>query len=413
VGTFVPKPHTPFQWEGQISVDESRRRLEIIRDGLRGRRFKVKWHNPVQSFLEGVFSRGDRKLSALVFRAWQMGARLDAWTDNLRSECYIRAAEELGIALDTYLDSLPEDAALPWDHIDSGVKKAFFRLERKRAFKHEYTPDCRDNECQGCGVCDFEKIKPVLAGIPSGRDDSAQDQTEKKDTDQLLFCRVSFSKLFDARFLGHLDMVRMFLRAVRRAGLPVSYSKGFHPMPRVSFSQPLPLGIESLSEEAVLVLEKEIAADGLVRGLNMELPLDIRVQSAEISRKRFKIASGTGESFLILLRGISFARAGEKVASFLKTDRFSLEVEKKGRKIPVDLTERVTGLLCLTLEGLEDEGQRRWAEKVVTEVSPDDNSFLRLDLLQEPPPHLKAAAVLAGIFDLKAEDLALFRILRL
>ncbi len=411
VGTFVPKPHTPFQWEEQISMDESRRRLGIIKDGLRGRRFKVKWHDPVQSFLEGVFSRGDRRLCHLLFRAWQKGARLDAWTDNLKPELYFQAARELGIDLEFYLSEIPEGAPLSWDHIDSGIKKAFLRLERKRSRRLEYTPDCRNGDCQGCGACDFEKIRPVLAK-GSSISKSPSPAAGKPASQPPFFCLLTFSKLFDARFLGHLDMVRMFLRAIRRAGLPVEYSRGFHPMPKVSFSQPLPLGTESLVEEAVMVLEKRMDPLEVIEGLNRELPLDIRVEGCQVARKKFRITAPGRDLFLVLLRGMPREKVDEGIASFLDSDSFGIEVEKKGKRISLDLRQRVPGLSALAPDGLEEPMQRSWAQKALSELSAKENTLVRLDLLQEPAPHIKPSQVAAWIFGLSAEEVALLRILR-
>jgi len=412
VGTFVPKPHTPFQWEAQISVAESRRRIGLIKDGLRGKQFQVKWHDPVQSFLEGIFSRGDRKLSALIHAAWQKGARLDAWTDNLCPEYYGQAAHELDIDLESYLQAIPEDACLPWDHIDSGVKKAFFRLERKRALRLQYTPDCRTNDCQGCGVCDFKDIKPVLAQYKKDRPALSQGSLEKRPDIQPIYCAVSFSRVFDARFLGHLDMVRMFLRAIRRAGLPVAYSQGFHPMPRVSFSQPIPLGMECLRQSAVLVLNEAMKAGEVTQRLNKELPLGIKVKDVEISRTKIKIMPDSRESFLILLRDISQEVAQARIESFLRSSEFYLDVEKKGRKISLDLSKRVETIKQISIQEIDDDQEMYWAKEVLKQVSSTQNSLLRMEILQESP-HIKPSDALVGMFQLSSSHMLLARILKI
>ncbi len=412
VGTFVPKPQTPFQWEAQLSIEESRRRLNVIRSNLRGKRFLVKWHDPVQSFLEGVFSRGDRRLSYVIHRAWQLGARLDAWTDNLRAELYFQAARELNLDMEDYLKEISLDASLPWDHIDPGVKKAFIRLERKRAFRREYTPDCRKNECQGCGVCDFERIKPILAEASELRDEKSKGKAGQGRAPRPFFCHISFSKLFDARFLGHLDMVRMFLRAIRRADLPVLYSQGFHPMPKVSFSQPVSLGMESLREEAVLTLGYRLPSEDVMDRLNKELPLGIRICSCEISREKYKIVPASLQGHLILLRGLAIHQGQEIITSFEDAPRFFVDVKKKDKKITVDLKDRVSCLLCLKTEQIEDSRHVTWAKRAISEVSTMENIFLRLDLNQERPPYLNPALVVGHIFNIHGADLDLLRILK-
>ncbi len=413
VGTFVPKAHTPFQWEGQLSIEESRRRLNLIKDRLKGKKFQVKWHDPVQSFLEGVFSRGDRRLSAVIFEAWQMGARLDAWTDNLRANYYFEAASRLGIDLESYLRLLDLEDPLPWDHIDSGVKKAFLLLERKKALGLEYTPDCRINDCQGCGVCDFKKIKPVLARPPGKEKMTIKAPKGNGSALSPFFGHIGFSKLFDARFLGHLDMVRMFLRAIRRAGLPVAYSQGFHPMPKVSFSQPVPLGTESLGEEAVLVLEKRLSAQVVMDRLNREFPLDITVSFCEISRKKYRLLPKEKVSYLVFLRGIGFSEAEMAVSSLAECSKWLLNLEKKGKTVTVDLKQRLSAISCIHLEELEDNMQKIWAGRVLSEVSSSENSFLKLEISQDITPYLQPTSVISHIFNMDSDKVALLRILKL
>ena len=412
VGIFVPKPHTPFQWERQISVEEAHRKIGVLKQRLKGRQFQVKWHDPVQSFLEGVFSRGDRRLAMLIHKAWQAGARLDAWSDHLDPGLYFQAADELGIDMDASLQAIPEGHRLPWDHIDSGITKAFLRLEKKRALKLEYTPDCRQGDCQHCGVCDFETIKPMRAAKTDSLPGEVRYHGEKHPEPPVVFCQVVFSKLHDARFLGHLDMVRMFLRAIRRARLPVTYSQGFHPMPKVSFSQSIPLGIESLCQQAVMVLEENIPAEDVLNALNRELPLDIKVDLCNIAWKKIKLGIPERESFLVLLRGRLESWAQQQVARFLGADSFVLEMTKKGREIRVDLKERVSGICTVSLDEIQDKRQSAWAVEVLSQVSTVENAFLMLEIAQDKAPYLKPLSVLSCIFGLEVGEETLLRILK-
>ena len=162
ISTFVPKSHTPFMWAPQISLVESRRKIKMIQQGLHGTRIKVKWNAPELSWLEGVFSRGDRRLAKAVCEAWKLGARFDAWGEQFRMDLWEEAFSKAGIDPDFYLyrERNFEDV-LPWDHIDSGVEKRFLKEELKRATEAILTPDCR-KKCLECGVCDHETIDPVL-----------------------------------------------------------------------------------------------------------------------------------------------------------------------------------------------------------------------------------------------------------
>ncbi|NDY41851.1 TIGR03960 family B12-binding radical SAM protein, partial [Dissulfurirhabdus thermomarina] len=278
VGTFVPKPHTPFQWEAQVGEAVSRERIEELRAALRGRGLRLKWHDPRQSFLEGVFSRGDRRLADLVERAWRLGARLDAWSDHLRPDLYRRAAADLGIDLEAYLGPRALHGPLPWDHLLSGVSREYLHRERDRAFRLEPTPDCRRGGCTKCGVCDFRRVRPV---VRPGAPDLPQEPAPASPPPAGIALRLRWEKRGGARFLGHLDAARAFHRAARRAALPVRYSEGFHPMPRLSFGPPVPLGTESQAEWAVLVLERPVPPGEVAERLNAHLPEGLRVVSAE------------------------------------------------------------------------------------------------------------------------------------
>lgn len=151
---FVPKPQTPFQWEGQVARDELRRRQFLVHDALRGKRLEHRWHEPEQSFLEAAFSRGDRRMAAVLERAWRLGCRLDGWGEHFRFDLWLTAFQEVGLDPAFYANrEIPEAETLPWEHLDAGVSKAFLRAERARSLRGEGTPDCSRERCTACGVC--------------------------------------------------------------------------------------------------------------------------------------------------------------------------------------------------------------------------------------------------------------------
>ncbi len=283
VGTFVPKPHTPFQWERQIGEEEARERIALLRQGL-PKRIRIKWHDPALSFMEGVFSRGDRRLLPVIIRAWELGARLDAWSDHFRPELFQQAAEEQGIELSWYLRERGEEELLPWDHLDTGVKREFLLKERRRARERSYTPDCRNGRCQGCGVCDFKRVKPVIfrgSEAESAPSKAASAGPVDKPAERWMVA-FRFAKLNQARFISHLDTMRAFHRAAARAELPVAFSQGFHPMPRFSFGDALPVGLESVCEPAALELTRFMRPHEVAQALNRELPHGLGIILAEM-----------------------------------------------------------------------------------------------------------------------------------
>jgi radical SAM family uncharacterized protein len=153
VSTFVPKPHTPFQWSAQTKEDILNARHEILRQGLRRQGTKLSWHDPKTSLLEAVLSRGDRRLGEVIYRAWKLGSVFDAWNEHFKYENWLRAFVESGLEPGFYAHRQRAlDEHLPWAHIDAGVKTAFLKKEYRRAMEGEETPDCRYDACNSCGL---------------------------------------------------------------------------------------------------------------------------------------------------------------------------------------------------------------------------------------------------------------------
>ncbi len=151
VATFVPKPHTPFQWmalEGEARLEEKQ---AFLRRALK--EFPLSWSDPQVTLLEAILSRGDRRLGAVIYEAWRRGARFDAWDELFQPAHWWEAFQGQGLDPDFYARRpLDRDAPLPWDHIDVGVKKGFLARECERALEGKTTPDCRGGPCFACGV---------------------------------------------------------------------------------------------------------------------------------------------------------------------------------------------------------------------------------------------------------------------
>lgn len=357
VSTFVPKPHTPFQWAGQVGLEETEARQQFLRRELRRVGVQFKWHEARLSWLEGVFARGDRRLTGPLLSAYRLGCRFDGWTDQFRLDLWQRAFAQHGIDPDRYLRRRVLDETLAWDHLDSGVTKKWLQRDLAKAFAGTLTPDCSVERCSYCGACDFKTVRNVtyhLNGakgaehrgpdvdrwarrvLPEhgqwgtrqwqvmrekkageGKEAKGQSQTpvpqgggpacEPSDPapgsgnaeewlagdpntiavsrgDQkvgVARLRVTYSRLEEARFLGARELITVFTRAVRRAKLPVAYSQGFHPSPRLSFGPALPLGMESEEEFVDIVLTEALTPTELVHRLSTQLPAGLSLQRAE------------------------------------------------------------------------------------------------------------------------------------
>jgi hypothetical protein len=156
VSTFVPKPHTPFQWHGQDSLAEIRRKQALLRSLIRDRAIKLSLHDADTSFCEGLLSRGDRRLGAVIRRVWEMGARFDGWDEHHDPALWAEACRQAGVDPEYYANrERPYEEPLPWDHIDCGVTKRFLMVEDKKARKPvpRIVEDCKTDRCFGCAAC--------------------------------------------------------------------------------------------------------------------------------------------------------------------------------------------------------------------------------------------------------------------
>ncbi|MBR2879500.1 MAG: TIGR03960 family B12-binding radical SAM protein, partial [Oscillospiraceae bacterium] len=149
---FIPKPHSPFQWEAQVSPEEYLRKVKLLREHMTAKNVTYNWHDAETSVIEAVLSRGDRRIADVIEEVWRSGARLEAWSDFFDYKRWTDALEKCGVDPAFYTTREREkDEILPWDHIDMGVRKAHFWREREKAYAAELSPDC-SVKCSGCGA---------------------------------------------------------------------------------------------------------------------------------------------------------------------------------------------------------------------------------------------------------------------
>ncbi len=421
VSTFVPKPHTPFQWAPQLTVEETEARQALLRRALDRHRLGFKWHDARLSYLEGVFSRGDRRLGSVLLAAHRLGCRFDGWSDQCRYDLWERAFAECGVDPAWYHRRRMLDETLPWDHLDSGVSKVYLRRELAAAFARTLTPDCSIERCTYCGACDFTSIRNVTfhphgakgsenrgddvdawarAAMPpdiewptrnwkrlvdGGRREETPEalraDAQPEAADRLhrappirgggrgqgnaeewlgserhgmqagstalrpaaMRVRLVYQKLDRARFLGNHELATAFMRAGRRAGLPLAFSKGHHPMPRMSFGPALSLGFASHGEYMDIDLDAAWASRDVMNALNRELPDGLVIVEAEAHDVNLPSIDRALTSFTysVSLDRIPAARLGDdalttRLAAFTAAPTYPITKEIKGRARTID-----------------------------------------------------------------------------
>jgi radical SAM-linked protein len=386
ISTFVPKSHTPFMWSPQIPLKESQRRIRIIQNGLKGSPVRVKWNDPELSWLEGIFSRGDRRLGKAVVEAWKLGAKFDAWGEHFRREIWEEAFRRTGIDPNPYLYRQRSlDEVLPWDHIKSGVTKAYLQREWTRAQVGTPTPDCRD-ACLDCGVCDHKEVSPVLFEDWEFPEFATPPASKTVSSSPRRF-RLDFEKRDQAKYLGHLELVRVFVRAFRRAGFELVYSRGYHPMPKLSFACALPVGTESLHETLEVELRGTPGPSDIIDGINHQLPRGIQVNSAEEivpGKKKGKLRES---HFVLTVKGSELRE--KDVNRFLETDHFPVLKTNKNGGAEVDARSLVKSMRLISSKSVE------------------------LIFQHTTGPELKPVEILKSVFDLQGAPLEGLRVLKI
>jgi len=369
VSTFVPKPFTPFQWAPQIGIEETDRRQRIL-DKHFGRNRGVKFgrHNPEETFLEGLVSRADRRAGDLIEAAFHLGARLDAWHEHLDFDAWLQAIEQVGYDVDDALRERRVDERLPWDHIDVMIPKEWFVEDWERAVALQYAEDCRHSKCHRCGVIDRERplcahmLRNSIAGSkqegtfmmgsgrqrPQGEEERASVRARKKfdpqagrleEPDPVQRVRLRVSRTGELRFLSHLETMNAWLRSLRRAGVPLAYSRGYHPHPKVSFSTAFPVGESSTGDYMDLLLIQRVDPDALRRDLVATVPDGMGVLSAcEVPLRGPSLMSQVhGFDYSLVVRGITAPALSAQVQALLEAPELPLvrRAKKRGRRVMV------------------------------------------------------------------------------
>ena len=300
IGTFIPKPHTPFQWARQLRESESLEKISWIKRNLISRKINIGYHQPFLSTLEGMFSRGDKRFGKLIIEAYNRGARFDAWEDRIDKQIWRDVIGTAGWDVeDEFLSEKSIDKDLPWDCVDIGVKKSFLKKQLKKAIQGEIDDACALHCNHNCGVCIGEVKPSIVEDNNTGEEKSSNENSEycsklseniistlPKTPYRMLF---SFSKSGKAVFFSHLNTMTIFERAILRAGIKSKFSEGFNPKPRLEFAQPIGIGYSSEDEVAAVEIDRQILPEMFVTALNEKLPEGFYViKAAAISPEKWE-----------------------------------------------------------------------------------------------------------------------------
>lgn len=377
ISNFTPKPHTPFQWHS-VATAEFMRKQNLLRQEFRHiKGVKVNYTDYRISAMEDFVGRGDRRLSAVVRRAWELGAGMDAWWENLpkaygaweqaiaeanltwkyrqveQGEWNIFEEQPQGTTTDAVSNPVSNlDAPLPWDHINTGIDKSWLKADLQRALEAATVPDCAFDGCSHCGVCGLDFGHNVVVPPPPIPEFTGHFQA---NSDRVQRIRVWFGKVGAMALVSHLDLVRLFDRAIRRAAIPVSFTGGFHPGPRISIANALTLGYTSSGEIVDFELTASIDPENFRQRLQAQLPKDIPIhQVAETDLKALAATRLLDQAEYEITISSESAVAQEQWQTWIANIKMQTEflwekTTKSGKKVEVNLRDRLFALSLVSL----------------------------------------------------------------
>lgn len=317
VSSFVPKSHTPFQWSPQITLEEIKARQSFLWQEARKAKLNYRNHEATSSIMEGVFSRGDRRVGELLLRAHALGARMDGWQEHHRLATWDRALSDLGLDRRWYNHRRRDvTEVFPWDHIDSGVKKEWLWEDWMASLDAGRVEDCSESPCYDCGVCDHRVIhnrvyvEDAAGAKPKHRQRKRYIARSMDDLVQLpnlslrtaptpaaaaepsppppkpveeifdvslplelrLRFRLRFAKRGVQALSGNQEIMATFQRALKRGRVPALFTKGMNPHMKLAVSPPIPLGTWSEAEFIDIEVRAPFTAEAIEQALAGQLP---------------------------------------------------------------------------------------------------------------------------------------------
>lgn len=289
---FVPKPFTPFQWHGQMNLDKVTEHINYLKEQISHiKGVKINYHDKFVSRIEADLTRGDRNLCKYIEALYKKGCYLDAWGEYFNKNIWHETASECGISLEELAEkTFDTEAPLPWDFINIGVDKEWFKSEYKIALSikeqtNHIVPTC-EKSCVNCGVCKNLQTHKILAK-PYKASEKAQQisfapidpHTQKTDNRELFRYRIKLTKTGILRYFSHLDWQNTFLKALSRSGINIAFSQGFNPTMKVSMGVALPLFAQSVCELVDIETLENYSTDEVKLKLEKVLPTGSEILS--------------------------------------------------------------------------------------------------------------------------------------
>ncbi|HRR30193.1 MAG TPA: TIGR03960 family B12-binding radical SAM protein [Candidatus Sumerlaeia bacterium] len=352
---FVPKAHTPFQWEHQCLPDVFKEKIQYIRSRIKSGKIVFKSHDLQQSLLEAILARGDRRLGSAILRAWEDGCRFDGWEELFRYTIWEQAFSKTGIEPSFYAHrERTPDEILPWDHIHAGVSKEFLKRERQRAYECALTEECTTGACAACGACPdgkdnilapAEEIKRAINADGITKIFPLQSGDMEKPPIQRL--RLTYSKHGAICLISHLDLGKTIFTIMKRTAIPVSFTKGFNPQPKVQYGPPLSVGFESEGELIDIFLIERRAPKEILKSLRSQSPRGLEFIAAEeipLSAPAPSAAALAAEYEMILPTEWDSLDWGDALNRWKKSTALSVEIPKRDKILKRDLKKTILNL---------------------------------------------------------------------
>ena len=299
ISPFIPKPFTPFQWAEHQSKEILIKKITKIRNAFsHNRKINIKYHSIEQSLLEAVIARGDRRIANLIYSAYKKMAIFDGWNECFDFTIWEESAKENNIVWNEFIRERKITETFPWDHINLYIKKSFLLEEYSKASQGITTPDCR-KQCLDCGACEEIRMKlekkhanlqhlEIFPTIKNQEFKSSRIQEFKNSrVQEITKYRVWYKKGEMLKYSSHRDIMRIIYRLVRKSELPLFFTQGFSPHPKVSFGPALPLGMISDSEYFDLSLTADLLENGILKHLNsMNTSIEIYNVEKNLSKNK-------------------------------------------------------------------------------------------------------------------------------